>query len=88
MCVGRHTVYEPVSALITAEQGFFVSVLVIKHPVTRALCVCVLPPWPAGAPAACVGTEGKAGPCWWPLHCGSSALTGNRPRQGKRRGHT
>ena len=41
MCVGRHTVYEPVSALITAEQGFFVSVLVIKHPVTRALCVCV-----------------------------------------------
>lgn len=34
-----YTVYKPV--LINAEQGFFVSVLVIKHSVTRAVCVCV-----------------------------------------------
>lgn len=41
-CVLIRTVYKPVSALIDAEQGFFVSVLVIKHSVTRAVCVCYL----------------------------------------------
>lgn len=43
----------------------------------------VLPPWPAEVPGVCVGTEERVGACWWPLHCGSSALTGSQTKREK-----
>lgn len=70
---------------------------------TVTLCVCncvsllpdehslknknVLPPWPAEVPGLCVGTEERVGACWWPLHCGSSVLTGSQTKKGKRHQH-
>lgn len=36
-----------------------------------------LPPLPAEAPGVCEGTEERVCACCWPLHCGSSALTGS-----------
>ena len=46
--------------------------------------VAVLPPWPAGAPVACVGTEERVGACWTPPHCGSSAPTGSQTNRGRK----
>lgn len=66
---------------------------------TVTLCVCncvsllpdehslknknVLPPWPVEVPGLCVGTEERVGACWWPLHCGSSVLTGSQTKREK-----
>lgn len=96
--ISIHRVQTSVSDLIDAEQSFFVSALVIKPSMTRALCVCacvcgtlrfikiVLPPWPAEVLAVCVDTEEKFGACWWPLHCVSSTPTGNQTKTEKIRG--
>ena len=40
----------------------------------------MLPPWPAEVPGVCGGMEERVGACWWPQHCGSSALTGSQTK--------
>ncbi len=47
-----------------------------------------LPPWPAEVPAVCVGREERVGACWWPLHYGSSALTGSQTKGEKKKKKT